>query len=71
MEKSESPKYPLPVSKLDDKEIQGVPVALYRAARHAHRVAHQHGTGVVVMREGKVVTINPDPEMYGEEQGKR
>ena len=37
----------------------------------AHRVAHQHGTGVVVMREGKVVTIDPDPEMYGEEQGER
>ena len=71
MDKSENPKYPLPVSKLDDKEMQGVPAALYRVARRTHRVAHQHGTGVVVMREGKVVTINPDPEMYGEEQGKR
>lgn len=67
MEKYESPKYPLPVSKLDDKEMQGVPAALYRAARRAHRVAHQYGAGVVVMRKGKVVTINPDPEMYEED----
>ncbi len=57
----------IPVPEFDNKDTQGVLAALYRAARRAHRVAHQHGTGVVVMREGKVVTIEPDPEMYGED----
>ncbi len=41
--------------------------ALVRAARRAHLIAHQAGTGVVVMQAGKVVEIDPDPEMYGEE----
>ena len=39
-------------------------VALVRAARRAHQIAHQTGTGVVVMRDGEVVEIEPDPEMY-------
>ena len=43
----------IPVPEFDNKDTQGVLAALYRAARRAHRVAHQHGTGVVVMREGK------------------
>ena len=60
-------KQPIPVSKLDDPDMQAVPGALYGAARRAHRVAHQHQTGVVVMREGKVVEIEPNPEMYDEE----
>ena len=44
----------------------GVTDALIRAARRAHLIAHQSGTGVVVMRDGKVVEIEPDPEMYEE-----
>ena len=40
--------------------------ALVRAARRAHLIAHQAGTGVVVMQAGKVVEIDPDPEMYEE-----
>ena len=60
------PKRPIPVSKLDDPDMQAVPGALYRAARRAHLIAHQHKTGVVIMEKGKVIEIEPDPEMYGE-----
>ena len=56
-----------PVSQHDDKETQDILNALHRAARRAHKVAHQHKTGVVVMEKGKVIDIEPDPEMYGEE----
>ena len=58
------PKRPIPVSKLDDPDMQAVPDALYRAARRAHKIARQTGTGVIVMRDGEVVEIEPDPEMY-------
>ena len=58
------PKQPIPVSKLDDPDMQAVPIALYRAARRAHKIAHQTGTSVVVMRDGEVVEIEPDPGMY-------
>lgn len=61
------PKQPIPVSKLEDPDMQAVPIALYRAARRAHKIAHQHKTGLVVMEKGKVIEIEPDPEMYGEE----
>jgi hypothetical protein len=54
-------------SKQDDTDAEGVMAALVRAARRAHLIAHQAGTGVVVMQAGKVVEIDPDPEMYGEE----
>ena len=56
-----------PVSQHDDKETQDILNALHRAARRAHKVAHQHKTGVVIMEKGKVIEIDPDPEMYGEE----
>ena len=62
------PKRPIPVSKLDDPDMQAVPRALYRAARRAHKIAHQHKTGIVVMEKGKVIEIEPDPEMYEEEE---
>ena len=62
----EEPKQPILVSKLDDLDMQAVPVALYRAARRAHKVAQQHKTGVVVMRDSEVIEIDPDPEMYEE-----
>ena len=57
-------KYQIPVSKLADPDMQAVPIALMRAAGRAHQIAHQTGTGVVVMRDGEVVEIEPDPEMY-------
>ena len=59
-------KYKIPVSKLTDPDMRAAPAALFRAAQRAHLIAHQAGTGVVVMRDGKVVEIEPDPEMYGE-----
>ncbi len=57
-------KYKIPVSKLPDPDMQAAPATLMRAARRAHLIAHQTGTGVVVMRDGEVVEIEPDPEMY-------
>ena len=57
-------KYKIPVSKLADPDMQSAPAALFRAAQRAHLIAHQTGTGVVVMQDGKVVEIDPDPEMY-------
>lgn len=59
-------KYKVPVSKLVDPDMQAAPAALVRAAQRAHLIAHQTGTRVVVMRDGKVVEIEPDPDMYGE-----
>ena len=56
----------IPVSNSADPDMQAAPAALIRAAQRAHLIAHQAGTGVVVMRDGKVVEIEPDPEMYGE-----
>ncbi len=50
----------------DDAETEGVTAALIRAARRAHFIAYQTGTGVIVTRDGKVVEIDPDPEMYGD-----
>lgn len=64
------PKQPIPVSKLDDPDMQAVPGALYRAARRAHKIAHQHKTGVVVMRDGEVIEIEPEPDMYEEKKEK-
>ena len=58
------PKQPIPVSKLDDPDMKAVASALYRAARRAHLIAHQTGTGVIVMLDGEVVEIEPDPAMY-------
>ena len=45
-------------------DTEGITAALMRAARRAHLIAHQTGTGVVVMRDGEVVEIEPDPDMY-------
>ena len=59
-------KYKVPVSNSADPDMQAAPAALFRAAQRAHLIAHQTGTGVVVMRDGKVVEIEPDPDMYGE-----
>ena len=64
--KMKKEKHLIPVSKLDDPDMQAVPAALMRAAKRAHLIAHQTGTKVVVMRDGKVVEIDPDPEMYND-----
>ena len=49
-----------------DVDEKDVTAALIRAAKRAHKIAHQTGTKVVVMRDGKVVEIDPDPEMYND-----
>ena len=62
-------KYRIPVYRLDDTNVpdmEDVPAALIRAAKRAHLIAHQTGTKVVVMCDGKVVEIDPDPEMYND-----
>jgi hypothetical protein len=43
------------VSKLPDADMQAAPAALLRAGRRAREIARQTGTGVVVMRDGKLV----------------
>jgi ABC-type multidrug transport system fused ATPase/permease subunit len=60
----------IPTSQYDDKETQDILNALHRAVRRAHKIAHQQKTGVVVLRDGEVIEIDPDPKMYGEEQEK-
>lgn len=57
-------KYKIPISKSTDPDMQAAPAALFRAAQRAHLIAHQTGTRVVVMRDGEVVEIEPDPDMY-------
>ena len=52
--------------KKPDNDEEGLTAALMRAAKRAHLIAHQTGTKVVVMRDGKVVEIEPDPEMYND-----
>ncbi len=48
----------------DEAWHQEVLDALHRAAKQAHLIAYQTGTGVVVHREGEVRVIAPDPAMY-------
>lgn len=57
----------LPVSKLDDPDMQAAPAAMERAVRRAHRDAHRHGTGVLVVENGKMVEVAPDPALYEDE----
>ena len=38
--------------------------ALTRAAKQAHLIAYQTGTGVVTRRNGKSGVFAPDPAMY-------
>ena len=59
-------KYITPASKLDDPDMQGVPAALMRALKRAHKIAHDTNTGVVVMIDGKVTVVPPDPELYND-----
>ena len=54
----------LPVSKLDDPDMQAVPAAMERAVQRAHWDAHRHGTGVLVVENGEMVEVDPDPALY-------
>lgn len=63
-----TPKEQLPVLKLDDPDMQAVPAAMERAVRRAHRDAHRHGTGVLVVENGKMVEVDPDPALYEDEE---
>lgn len=58
----------LPVSKLDDPDMQAVPAAMERAVRRAHRDAHRHGTTVLVVENGKMVEVAPDPALYEDDR---
>ena len=62
------------VSKSTDADMQAVPIALMRAAKRARELARQTGTKLVVMREGKLVEVDPDAgepvdAVVGESQG--
>lgn len=43
------------VSHLPDADMQAGPRALLRAARRAREIARQHGTGIIIVRDGVVV----------------
>ena len=43
------------VSNLPDSDMQAAPKALLRAAQRAREIARQHGTGIIVVRDGEVV----------------
>ncbi len=48
----------------DDPDMQGVIPALHRAVIDAHKIAYQTGTKIVVMRDGKLMEVPPDPVKY-------
>ncbi len=50
----------------ENTDTDDIMAALMRAAKRGHKIAYQTGTKVVIMRDGKVVEIDPDPEMYGD-----
>ena len=43
---------------------EGVLDALTRAAKQAHLIAYQTGSGVAYRRDGKFGVYAPDPDMY-------
>lgn len=47
-----------------DRWEEGVLDALTRAAKKAHLIAYQTGSGVAYERNGKFGVYAPDPEMY-------
>jgi len=51
----------IPVSRLNDKDMQGAIKALIRARKRAWELAAQTGTAFVVMRDGKLVCEYPKP----------
>ena len=59
-------KYIPPVSQSDDPDLQGAPAAMMRALKRAHKIAHDTNTGIVIMRDGEVVEVPPDPGLYND-----
>ena len=51
-------------SPLDEDWLRGVNEALIRAAKQAHLIAYQTGTGVAYSRDGVFGVYKPDPAMY-------
>ena len=47
-----------------DRWEEGVLDALTRAAKQAHLIAYQTGSGVAYRRDGKFGVYAPDPDMY-------
>lgn len=47
-----------------DNWVEGVMEALTRAAKQAHLIAYQTGSGVAYQRNGKFGVYPPDPAMY-------
>jgi hypothetical protein len=43
------------VSRLEDNDMQAVPVALARAAQRAREIAARTGTPLIVVRDGKLI----------------
>lgn len=48
-----------PLSEARDPDLRHVQVALERAAKRARELAARTGTGVVYMREGRIITEYP------------
>ncbi len=61
----------LPVPKLDDPDMRAAPAAMERAVRRAHRDAVLHGTGVLVVENGEMVEVAPDPAFYEDDRALR
>ena len=47
-----------------EERLRGVLDALKRAAKQAHLIAYQTGSGVAYERNGKFGVYAPDPDMY-------
>lgn len=50
-----------PIEMARDPDLRLSAVALQRAARRAHELAHQTGTAVVISRDGVVLHVQPKP----------
>ena len=48
------------VSKLPDADMQAVPAALRRAGETARKLAQRCGTPLIVVRDGRLMTLDPD-----------
>ena len=59
------PKSPIPVSKLDDPDMQAVPNSELLDVRTRSRISTRPGWWLCEM--ARSLTIDPDPEMYEDE----
>ncbi len=53
-----------PISRLPDRDMQGAPAALLRAAQRAREVAIRTGTPLVVVKDGKVIEETVTQEQH-------